>query len=405
MTTDPQTAEEFPLPPALHVRQRRRGMIFLCAASAGVGLAMAMQMGMNSNFVVDEMGLSGFQQGILEMARESCGIFALGVLALLSGLAEPLVAAGMLLLTAVGLAAYAAVPDYAWLVVASLVWSQGLHVWMPLPKSMALALSEPGREGRAVGRVRAAAAMGAGAGLLGGYIAGKLGMHIRPLFLLAGAAALLAGAFCLGIPRRIRTPGPRMVLRRKYWLYYLLSFLEGWRKQIFVAFAGFLLVVRYGTRLETMLLLWMAIQALGWLASPLVGRLIDRVGERPVLVLYFLCLTGFFAAYALVDNRAVLYTLYVVDSAFFVFAMALTTYVSRIAPRSEHTATLSMGVAFNHVAAVIMPLVGGILWRHAGHRWVFLAGAAVALLSLIPSLMVPARAKANPAPTPSQPQG
>jgi MFS family permease len=308
-------------------------MFFLGLAVGGVGFALSLQMGVNSNFVRDVMGLSGQQQGMLEAWREGCGITALLILVLLVGLAEPLVAACVLALTGVGLAWYTFVPDYFYLVAASLVWSQGLHVWFPLPQSMALAMAEPGRESHRLGQMRSAGAIGSGAGLLGAYILNAwLDVPIRPLFLVAGAAALLAAASCLAIPRNIRTPGPRFVLRRRYWLYYLLSFLEGWRKQIFVAFAGFLLVMKYNTPLLTMLRLWMAIQVIGYVGSPLVGRLIDRVGERPVLVGYFGFLTVFFVGYGTIDNEHALYVLYVVDSAMFIFAMALTTFANRMVP-------------------------------------------------------------------------
>jgi len=394
MALDPQTVDEIPLDPQVHLADRRRGMFFLGLAVGGVGFALSLQMGVNSNFVGDTMGLSGHQQGMLEAWRESCGITALLVLALLAGLAEPLVAAAVLALTGVGLAWYTYVPDYFWLVAASLIWSQGLHVWFPLPQSMALAMAEPGREGHRLGQIRAAGAIGSGIGLMGAYVLNVwLAVPIRPLFMVAGAAALLAAASCLAIPRKIRTPGPRIVLRRKYWLYYLLSFLEGWRKQIFVAFAGFLLVTRYGIELSTMLLLWMAIQVIGYVGSPLVGRLIDRVGERPVLVGYFACLTIFFIGYGTIDDPRTLCVLYVVDSAMFIFAMALTTYANRIVPPSERTPTLSTGVAFNHIAAVAMPLIGGFIWKYAGSDWVFYLGAAAAAASVIPAMMVPPRPK------------
>jgi len=393
MPSEPQTTVELPYDHDADRAHRKRGLIFIGAAAAGVGFAMSLQMGTNSNFVADVVKISGFQQGVLEAIRETCGVVALGVLALLAGLAEPLVGAGMLVLMGVGLGAYLFVPDFAWLVVASLIWSQGVHVWMPLPNSMTLALAEPGRAGHRIGQIRAAGAGGSGVGLAAGwFLHAVVGVQIRPLYLFGGAAALLAAAACLGIPRKIRTARPRFVFRRKYWLYYLLCFLEGWRKQIFVAFAGFLLVRHYQAPLKTMLLLWLGIQGISYLAAPPVGRIIDRVGERRVLVFYFASLTVFFVGYAFIRNRYVLYGLYVIDSAFFVFAMALTTYVNRIAPKREHTATLSMGVAMNHVAAVTMPLLGGLLWKYAGYQWAFLIGAFAAALSIIPSLLLPARA-------------
>ena len=366
--------------------------MFVGIAVAGVGFAMALQMGLNANFLADEMKVSGFELGALEAVRESCGIVALGVLALLAGLAEPVVGMAVLALVAVGISGYAFVPDYAWLVGVSVVWSQGLHVWMPLPNSMAMALAEPGRTGHRLGQVRSAGAAGAGAGLVAALALDAAGVPIRPMYVVAAGAALLAAAACLGIPRRMRTPGPRLVFRRRYGLFYLLSFLEGWRKQIFVAFAGFLLVKRYGAPLGHLLRLWIAIQVICWLAAPLVGRLIDRVGERRVLVFYFAGLTLFFAGYAFIPDRRVLYALFVIDSSFFVFAMALQTYVNRIAPAAERTPTLSAGVAANHVAAVAMPLVGGLLWKYMGYRWAFLIGAAAAAASVLAALRVPPRA-------------
>jgi len=371
--------------------RRRRGMTFLRLAAAGVGFALALQMGLNANYLAEDIGVSGFQLGLLEAFRESCGVVAFGVLAVLAGFAEPLVGAAMLLLVAGGLAAYAFVPDYFWVICVSLIWSQGLHVWMPLPRSMALSLAEPGRSGLRLGQVRAAGAAGMGAGLAAALGLSLLGVPIRPLYLLAGAAAVLAAAACLGIPRDIKTPGPRLVFRRKYGLFYLLSFLEGWRKQIFMCFAAYLLVRRYHTPVRTMLGLWILVQAIGFLSAPRVGRLIDRLGERRVLVFYFACLTAFFIGYATIPNRWVLYGLFVIDSAFFVFATALTTYVNRIAPQSEHTPTLSVGVAMNHLAAVTMPLAGGILWKYLGYQWPFMIGAAAAALSILAALRVPAK--------------
>ena len=389
MSLDPQTAEEIPLGAVSASSHRRRGLFFLGLMAGLMGFAFALQIGANSNFVGDEMGLSGQEQGVLEALRESCGIIALGILALLAGLAEPLLASAMLVLVGIGLGSYVFVPSYWWLVAASLVWSQGLHVWMPLPNSMALALAEPGRAGRRVGQVRSAGAAGAGVGLLAGLALSYLGVNIRHLFVFAGGAAILSAGACLGIPRRIKTPGPRFVFRRKYRLYYLLSFLEGWRKQIFVAFAGYHLVTNYNVELTTMLWLSIGFHAIGWLASPWVGRLIDRLGERRVLVFYFTCLTAFFVGYAFVRNRYGLYALYVIDSAFFVFAMALTTYVNRIAPPHEHTPTLSMGVAFNHIAAVAMPLIGALLWKYAGYQYVFLVGALAAAASVPAAMCLP----------------
>ncbi|MBE3098066.1 MAG: MFS transporter [Planctomycetes bacterium] len=371
--------------------KRRRSLLFLGLAVAGVGFTMALQLGLNANFLADDIGISGFQMGVIEAFRESCGVIAFAVLAILAGLAEPIVGAAMLVLLGAGLASYAFVHDYVWVVALSLIWSQGLHVWMPLPNSMALSLAEPGRAGHRLGQIAAAGSAGWGLGLGAALVLTLAGLAMRPLYIVAGAAAVVAAAACLAIPRDLKTPGPRLVFRRKYGLYYLLCFLEGWRKQIFLCFAGFLLVREHGASLRTMLLLWGATQVIGYFAAPRVGRLIDRVGERRVLMAYFASLMLVFAGYAAIPNVYVLYVLFVLDNVLFTLAMALTTYVNRIAPPSEHTPTLSMGVAMNHVAAVSMPLAGGFLWKYLGYQYAFGLGAVAAALSIIAATFVPQR--------------
>ncbi|MEN6385510.1 MAG: MFS transporter [Phycisphaerales bacterium] len=380
---------------------RARGLKFLCIASAAVGFTITLQIALNANFVVQEMNLSGFQQGILEMFRESCGIFALGILSLLAGLAEPLIGTFVLLFFAVGLSSYYFVHSYFWLIIASLVWSQGLHIWMPLPNSMALALAEPDHQGRRIGQIQASAAAGSGLGLVLAIILNFTGMQIRPLFIVAGAAALIGAVACLYIPRQIRSEKPKLVIRREYRLYYFLNFLEGWRKQISLAFAGFLLVKVYGTPLSTILILWLIVQSIGWRSSRAIGRLIDRIGERKLLMFYYSSMTILFLGYAFIRSKYLLFGIFLVDNAFFVFAMALTTYVGRLAPPNEKTMTLSMGVAMNHVSSVTMPLVGGIAWKYLGYQWTFLIGSAAAAASILVVMRVPnhvTQAAQSPAP-------
>ena len=379
-------------PLALTDGERRRGLTFLSLAAAFVGFALVLQLSLNNNFLVGEIGVSGRQAGFLEAVRESCGIAAFGILALLAGLGEPLVATLVLLLFGLGLSAYAFVPTYGWVMAMSVVWSQGLHLWMPLPNSMALALAERDRAGRRLGQVGAAGALGSAAGLALAFALTQLGVKIRPLYLVAGAAALVAALACLGIPRVIRTPKQKLVFRRRYLTYYLLNFLEGWRKQITVAFAGFLLVRVHGASLREMIVLWAAIQAIGYVASPRVGRLIDRIGERRVLFAYYLVVTAMVLCYAFVRSKYVLYAVFVLDSATFALAMAITSYVGRLAPPSERTQTLSMGVAANHVASVAMPLVGGILWTALGYQWAFLLGIPAAAASMVVVARLPRHA-------------
>jgi predicted MFS family arabinose efflux permease len=362
---------------------RRRGLFFVAAASAFIGVALTLQMSLNSNFLVGEIGINGFQAGLLEAVRESCGIAALGIFVLVAGLAEPLIATLFLVLVALGLGSYSLAPSYGVVMLLSLTWSVGFHVWTPLPNSMTLALAEPGKAGARLGQVGAAGAMGSATGLLLALLLTLVGVKIRVLYVVAGAAALVAALSCIGIPRHIRTAGPSFVIRKKYARYYVLNFLEGWRKQISIAFGGFLLVKVHQASLVEILILAMVIQATGFFSSPRVGKLIDRIGERKVLVFYYSFVSVMFIGYAFLRSRSLLFGVYVLENATFVFNTGLTTYVNKIAPKSEHRPTLSMGVAANHVASVTMPFIGGILWATLGYQWAFLIGLPAAAASII----------------------
>jgi predicted MFS family arabinose efflux permease len=366
----------------LSERDRRRGLFFVAVASAFVGVALTLQISLNSNFLVGEIGVSGFQAGLLEAVRESCGIAALGIFVIIAGLTEPVIASLFLILIALGMGSYSIAPTYGYVMLFSLTWSVGFHVWTPLPNSMTLALAEPGKAGLRLGRVGAAGALGSAGGLGIAFVLTLLGVKIRPLYLIAGGAALLAAAACVGIPRALKTPGPSFVLRRRYARYYVLNFLEGWRKQIAIAFGGFLLVKVHGAGLLEILVLAAVIQGIGYFTSPRVGKLIDRVGERKVLVFYYSFVTVMFLGYAFLQGKYILYAVYILDNATFVFNTGLTTYVNKIAPKSEHRPTLSMGVAANHVASVTMPFLGGILWATLGYRWAFLIGIPAAAASI-----------------------
>jgi hypothetical protein len=212
--------------PGISDRDRRRGLLFVAMASAFVGVALTLQIGLNSNFLVGEIGASGFQAGLLEAVRESCGIAALGIFVLIAGLTEPVIACLFLILIALGMGSYSVAPTYGYVMLFSLTWSVGFHVWTPLPNSMTLALAERGKAGLRLGRVGAAGALGSAGGLGIAFVLTLLGVRIRSLYLIAGGAALLAAASCLGIPRSLKTPGPSFVIRRRYARYYVLNFLE-----------------------------------------------------------------------------------------------------------------------------------------------------------------------------------
>jgi predicted MFS family arabinose efflux permease len=219
------------------------------------------------------------------------------------------------------------------------------------------------------------------------------GLDYPAVYLLGGGITALVAVFCWlsfpTYPEKV-TQHKKMVLRRRYWLYYALTFMSGARRQIFIVFAGFLMVERFGYGVGEIALLFLLNAALNVWLAPRIGRLIGRLGERKALIFEYLGLIGVFTTYAFVQNATLAAGLYVVDHLFFALAIAIKTYFQKIADPKDIAATAGVGFTINHIAAVVIPVVFGYIWLHSPAA-VFLAGTAMAIVSLALSLNVPTR--------------
>lgn len=365
-----------------------RDLRLLALATFCLAFGFGAYMATVTNFVVEVLRIQPHQQGIVESIREVPGFLVVLVAALTMRISEPRLAAGALALVSVGMAAYMKVNTFTSLVFLSLIWSVGVHGWMTLQPSMALSLSEPGSRGRRLGQLAAVSAVGTILGMALVLLAvEKAGM--RAMF--GGAGVVIAlGAVTVGtISRDLgHKQKPRFVWKRRYSLYYTLTFLEGCRKQVFMTFAVFALVLNYGTRVETVAILMIINNVMNALLASRVGRLIDRVGERKVLSFCYAALIPVFIGYALIKVPTVLYVLYCLDSLFFLGSLGLNTYLHKIADPGDLHPSLAMGVSMNHAAAVIVPVTGGYLWKSFDYPTTFLAGAAIVAISVIMALRV-----------------
>ncbi|MDP7632949.1 MAG: MFS transporter, partial [Candidatus Latescibacteria bacterium] len=297
--------------------------------------------------------------------------------------APSLVAAISLAVMGLGLTAYAGVDSVESLALYSVVWSLGFHCWIPLESTMALTYSPDGNKGRWLGQLRSIHSL---AWLLAIVACMYLLPHIRyeGLFVLAGVCTVIGGGALLFAPRKSAGTEERgFVFKRRYTLFYLLNFLQGCRKQMFITFAIFALVKVHGMPVETTMILVLINQTLLTLTSPILGRMVDRFGERLMLTFSYCGLIFVFLGYALVEDLGTLYVLYCIDNLIFFGSIALTTYAHKITPSDELKPTLAMGVTMNHVAAVLAPLIGGLVWHFFGYQIIFLTGAALALVSLV----------------------
>jgi predicted MFS family arabinose efflux permease len=186
----------------------------------------------------------------------------------------------------------------------------------------------------------------------------------------------------------------KIVLRKRYWLYYALTFISGARRQIFIVFASFLMVEKFGYSLTQITALFLLNAAFNIFLAPLVGKVISRIGERAALVFEYLGLIGVFVAYAFVEDGALAAGLYVIDHMFFAFAIAIKTYFQKIGDPADMASTASVAFTINHIAAVVIPAVFGLLWLISPSA-VFLSGAAMAVVSLLLSLNVPRNPQAG----------
>ncbi len=359
-----------------------------------------------NNFLNDTFSIGADTRGFVEFPRELPGFLVAVFAGLLFFLPETLIASASALAVGLGMLGLAFFGAHWHPMLASLVlWSIGAHLLMPIQSSVSMELAHAQQKGRRLGQVQgagiAAAFIGCGLVLIGmRYL--RLGYVWT--FAVGGAAALLAAvAFS-----RMRLPGahlqrPRFVWERRYWLYYTLAFLFGARKQIFITFGPWVLVKIFHQPAYIFAQLWMVAAVIGVLFQPALGKAIDRFGERAVLmtdsVCVFLVCIGYGFAYLLSSQAlalGVLLTCYVADQLLFGVDMARSTYLSKIAIRPDHVSpTLSLGISINHAVSMSIPSLGGLLWMKHGHSSVFVAAAAVAVLMLVFTSMVPRTGTAN----------
>ncbi len=173
----------------------------------------------------------------------------------------------------------------------------------------------------------------------------------------------------------------KMIFRKKYWLYYFLTFLAGARRQIFVAFAVFLLVKKFDFSVQQIAILFLINNGINYFLAPLIGKWINRFGERKVLSVEYFSLILVFTGYALVESKWLAGSLYIADHIFFNFAIAIRTFFQKIGDPRDIAPTMAAGFTINHIAAVFLPALGGLLWM-VDYRIVFVAGAVFSLISL-----------------------
>jgi hypothetical protein len=336
-----------------------------------------------NNFAVEVAGLEGKHIGIIQSVREIPGFLALLAVYVMLIVREHRLSALSILFLGLGLGATGLFPSYSGLLITTVIMSFGFHYYETTNQSLTLQYFDAMTSPWVFGRLRSLAAASSIAVGIFIYLVAPLLSFTQIYLLISGliVAAALWGLLQEPTDRDIVPQRKRMIFRRKYWLFYFLTFMAGARRQIFMAFAVFLLVKRFGFSVQEVTALFVINNLINYFLAPLIGKSIIRFGERKVLSLEYSSLIFIFLAYATVESRIVVAILYILDHIFFNFAMAIRTYFQKVGDPRDIAPSMAMGFTINHLAAVFLPAVGGILWM-VDYRIPFVAGAFMSLISL-----------------------
>jgi hypothetical protein len=377
-----------------------RNLKLLFMATIFFGAASGIFMASLNNYLSDVHNLDAASRGWIELPREFPGFLMIFVSAgLLTLMRETKMAMVAMILSFTGaLGLGLAADNTTLLVIFIIIWSMGDHIILTIQDPIGLKLAREGSTGRRLGQLGGARNLGVIIGVGAMYTMAKLiGNRYDIFYSLAAFFAALASItyYQLSVGRHdIRSQ--RFVFKKKYTIYYAISALFGVRKQIFLAFGGWVLVKIYNEDVSTIAMLYFIAAVLGVAVRPLLGDIIDWFGEKKVLavdelLLILICLTYAFAGDLFDKHTAVyiLYGAYILDSTLFALRIARNTYLKKIAEdSSEITPTISMGVTIDHIVAMTLPVLSGYLWVAAGFRWVFILASVIAFAGFFICLQI-----------------
>lgn len=374
--------------------RRPATLLFLMAMAMPV--AFATWSALLNNFVIEVAGFDGGDIGWLHTVREIPGFFAIGVIALIMFIREQVLGLVALVLLGVATALTAQFPSMGGILTITMLSSIGFHYYETVNQSLQLQWIDKKRAPQTLGWLLSA---GSGATIVVYVLIvlswESLGLTYSVVYWLSGGFTAMVAVFCLIAYPQFEAPHPQLktfVLRKRYWLYYALQFMSGARRQIFIVFAGFMMVERFGYAVNEITQLFLFTLVINMIAAPLLGKLVAVFGERRALVVEYAGLCVVFFAYGGIYYfgwGVVLATgLYVVNHLFFSLALAIKTYFQKIADPADIAPTAAVAFTINHIAAVFLPALLGLVWL-TSPGLVFALAAGMAVVSLGLSLLIP----------------
>ena len=374
----------------------RSPVALLAVMAFAMPVAFATWSALVNNFVIEVVSFDGSDIGWLHTVREIPGFLAIAVIFLLLFIKEQVLGLVSLIVLGVATALTAQFPSLGGLLFITLVSSIGFHYYETVNQSLQLQWLEKKKAPQTLGWLLA---VGSGATLLVYLLIvmtwRAFDLSYDLVFWLAGGMTALIALGCFFVFPQFESPNAqnkRMILRKRYWLYYALQFMSGARRQIFVVFAAFMMVERYQFDVHQITMLIMVTLMANMILAPVLGKIVAHFGERLALVVEYSGLAAIFLLYAALYvydwGPITAGVLFVLNNIFFALALAIKTYFQKIADPADIAPTAAVAFTINHIAAVFLPAALGYLWLTSPMA-VYLLAAAMAIVSLLLSLLVP----------------
>ena len=374
----------------------RRPIFLLFIMAIAMPIAFSTWYALLNNFVVEVANFDGVDIGLLHTIREIPGFLAVGVIFVIIFVREQILGLVSLVLLGAATAFTAWFPQISGILTLTMLSSIGFHYYETVNQSLQLQWIPKYRAPQVLGWLLA---VGSAASMFAfGLIVVTwewLSLSYNIVYMISGGATAALAAVCILLYPQFQSPTPQrktMILRKRYWLYYALQFMAGARRQIFMVFAGFMMVERFGFDVHELTSLYLVNLALNMLLGPIFGKAVARYGERKTLLLEYSGLTFVFLAYGgiyVFSWGAVLAgVLFIIDHLFFSFALALKTYFQKIADPADIAPTAAVAFTINHIGAVGLPLAMGFLWL-LSPSLVFFVAAVMAIISVVLAFLIP----------------
>jgi len=370
--------------------QKPENLLYVMAIA--MALAFGVWQALLNNFVIERANFTGVEIGILQSLREIPGFMAFAAVFLLLIMREQTLALVSLLLLGLGTALTGYFPSEIGLYATTVLMSIGFHYYETVNQSLSLQWFDKKTAAHKMGKVIAARSFASlvAFGLVW-VLLDQLNVAMEVVYVLGGGVCIALALFCWWAFPRFNhgvEQHKKLILRKRYWLFYALTFMSGARRQIFVVFAGFLMVEKFGFDAAAIAVLFLINGAMNMFFAPKIGRFIAFMGERSALGLEYIGLMLVFIGYAFVDSAWVAVVLYIADHLLFSMAIAIKTYFQKIANPKDIAPTAGVSFTINHIAAVVLPAFYGMLWLISPAA-VFLSGAGLAFVSLVLSRFIP----------------